>query len=114
MAGQAVLSFLWGASDVGYPGMATRLAVVIFVALIARLALQTYRTRLHPLSSFKGLPEACVSVNWLYKVTKSGRAEQTFEALHEKYSMYSADFLLKWYAADLLSFYRHKSSSDWA
>ncbi|KAJ5628765.1 cytochrome P450 [Penicillium lividum] len=41
---------------------------------------------MHPLSSFKGLPEACVSENWLYKVTKSGRAEETFEALHEKYN----------------------------
>lgn len=96
MAGQAISPSSWVFSDVGFPGMATGLALLIFVALVAKLALRTYRTRLHPLSSFKGLPEACVSERWLYKVTKSGRAEQTFEALHEKYSMYSADFLPKW------------------
>ncbi|KAJ6016808.1 cytochrome P450 [Penicillium sp. IBT 35674x] len=86
MASQKILSFLWDVSDVGFPGMATGLAVVIFVALIARLALRIHRKRLHPLSSFNGPPEACVSENWLYKVTKSGRAEQTFEALHESYN----------------------------
>ncbi|KAJ5563968.1 cytochrome P450 [Penicillium frequentans] len=86
MAGQAILLSSWGVSDVGFPGMVTGLALVIFVALVAKLALRTYRTRLHPLSSFKGLPEACVSEHWLYKITKSGRAEQTFEALHEKYN----------------------------
>jgi hypothetical protein len=101
MAGPAILSSLWDVSDAEFPGMVTGLALVIFVALISKLALRTYRKYLHPLSSFKGLPEACVSENWLYKVTKSGRAEQTFEALHEKYSMYSADFLPKWSAADL-------------
>lgn len=93
MAGHAIISYLQGVSDVGFPEIATGLALVIFVALIAKLALRTYRIHMHPLNSFKGLPEACVSENWLYKVTKSGRAEQTFEALHEKYGMYSTDYL---------------------
>ncbi|KAJ5660929.1 cytochrome P450 [Penicillium longicatenatum] len=86
MAKQMTLPFSWGASDVGFPEMATGLALVIFVALIAKLALRTYRIHMHPLTSFKGLPEACTSENWLYKVTKSGRAEETFETLHEKYN----------------------------
>jgi len=93
MVGREILSFSWDVSDLGFPEMATGLAVVIFVALIAKLALRTYRIYMHPLNSFKGPPEACVSENWLFKVTKSGKAEQTFESLHEKYSMYSACYI---------------------
>lgn len=113
MVGQAVLSFLWGFFDARFSGMVTGLALVILVALIAKLARRTYRAHLHPLSSFKGLPEACVSENWLYKVTKSGRAEQTFEALHEKYSMYSLNSLRSDQLLILYLKYRHKGSSNW-
>ncbi|OQE07963.1 hypothetical protein PENVUL_c011G00084 [Penicillium vulpinum] len=66
--------------------MATTLALLVVLTVIPKLALRTYRIHMHPLKSFKGLPEACVSEDWLYKVTKSGAAEQTFEALHQKYN----------------------------
>lgn len=119
MVGRGILSSSWGVSDLGLPEMATGLALVIFVVLIAKLALRTYRIHMHPLNSFKGLPDAFVSENWLYKVTKSGRAEQTFESLHEKYSMYSDDIFRIGKDCDfaqLLIFYlqhRHEGSSDW-
>jgi hypothetical protein len=67
--------------------MVLGLALLALLAFIVRLTLRTYRIHLHPLRSFKGPEEACISENWLYKVTKKGAAEETFEALHKKYSM---------------------------
>lgn len=67
--------------------MVLGLALLALLALIVKLTLRAYRIHLHPLRSFKGLEEACISENWLYKVTKNGAAEETFEALHKKYGM---------------------------
>lgn len=69
--------------------MAAGLALLVLSVVIAKLALRTYRIHMHPLKSFKGLTEACVSQEWLYKITKDGAAEKAFEALHEKYSMHT-------------------------
>ncbi|PWY72800.1 cytochrome P450 [Aspergillus eucalypticola CBS 122712] len=86
MIGQAILSPSRGAPDVGFEKIAAGLALLILAILTAKLALRTYRLYIHPLKSFKGLPEAYVSNNWLYQTIKNGTAEQTFEALHEKYN----------------------------
>lgn len=78
---------LWGIQSVQFPViMATVLALFVLL-LITRLVLRTYRIYMHPLSSFKGLTEACISENWLYTVTKDGTAEERFEALHQNFSM---------------------------
>lgn len=70
-----------------FPEMAANLALLILMVVISKLILRKYRIHMNPLKSFKGPPEACVSENWLYQVTKQGTAEEKFEALHQKYSM---------------------------
>lgn len=85
MADKTLSSLFWSKSSVR-PEIAAALAL-LGLLVIARLTLRTYRIHGHPLKSFKGPPEACVSEDWLYKVTKDGTAEQKFEALHQKYSM---------------------------
>ncbi|GFF74814.1 hypothetical protein IFM60648_04287 [Aspergillus lentulus] len=86
MPGQSTVTLTWGISSILSPGMIAVVALVVFSAVAAKLALRTYRIHMHPLKSFKGRPEACVSENWLYKVTKDGTAEQTFESLHQKFN----------------------------
>lgn len=88
MSLQSTLQPLLSTSGLEVFGVTTRLALLLLAVVVFNLVRRIYRTHLHPLSSFKGLPEACVSENWLYKVTKSGVAEETFEALHRKYSMF--------------------------
>ena len=63
------------------------LVLGLFLVAIYKLFLRAYRVHWHPLKSFKSLPEACVSEDWLYQITKDGKAEEKLEALHEKYSM---------------------------
>lgn len=68
--------------------------LIVFSIILFRFARRIYRRYFHPLKQFKGLPEACVSENWLYKTTKDGVAEEIFEDLHKKYSQ-SNELLLK-------------------
>ncbi|KAL2832310.1 cytochrome P450 [Aspergillus pseudoustus] len=70
----------WSTSELAFRGF-----LLILVVLLAKLGISVYRIYLHPLSCFHGLPAVCISENWLYKTTWSGTAEETFEALHEKY-----------------------------
>ncbi|OQE12499.1 hypothetical protein PENVUL_c001G03588 [Penicillium vulpinum] len=63
-------------------GLSFLLAAILAVRLVRRI----YRVCWNPLKNFKGLPEAAVSEDWLYRTTEFGTAEQVFEALHRKYN----------------------------
>ncbi|PYH67698.1 cytochrome P450 [Aspergillus vadensis CBS 113365] len=56
-------------------------ATLITVAFIKRL----YYRNWHPLSRFRGPPEAASSRHWIYKVTDRGFPEEDLEKLHKKY-----------------------------
>ncbi|KAJ5958797.1 cytochrome P450 [Penicillium vulpinum] len=68
-------------------GLSFLLAAILAVRLVRRI----YRVCWNPLKNFKGLPEAAVSEDWLYRTTEFGTAEQVFEALHRKYSRCPVD-----------------------
>ncbi|KAF9885222.1 hypothetical protein FE257_000582 [Aspergillus nanangensis] len=86
MSTSSVLPSLRTVSWLNWPHMTVVLAGIASIALAARLALRVYRIHFHPLKSFKGPRDACISEQWLYKTTKDGTAEQVFEALHAKYN----------------------------
>ena len=70
-----------------------QLSALLLSVLASYLFLRTfYFLYFHPLSSFPGPRRAAISTWWLYFVSNSGRAEQTFEQLHRKYSKYDSIF----------------------
>ncbi|KAL4877981.1 cytochrome P450 [Aspergillus karnatakaensis] len=54
--------------------------------LVYKLSLRIYRVYFHPLKHFRGPAQACVSDNWLYEVSKGGKAEDVFEKLHKDHN----------------------------
>ncbi|GAQ42217.1 cytochrome P450 [Aspergillus tubingensis] len=56
-------------------------ATLIIVAFVKRL----YHRNWHPLSRFRGPPEAASSRHWIYRVTDRGFPEEDLEELHKKY-----------------------------
>lgn len=60
-------------------------AVVLGFCLVRLLYIRyVYNVYLHPLAKFPGPREAALSDKWLWDVQSTGRAEQTFEALHKE------------------------------
>lgn len=63
-----------------------------WIALISVLLLGYSATRViyllffHPLAVFPGPRTAALSTWWIYRISKTGQAEQVFERLHRKYS----------------------------
>lgn len=53
---------------------------------VSRIVVSTYYQHFHPLASFPGPKEAISSRKWIHRVLASGKAEETFGKLHEKYS----------------------------
>lgn len=94
MTGSVSEASLWALPNMQFSAMHLGLALLLTV-IVSRLALRMYRLYMHPLKSFKGLTEACISEDWLYKVTKEGTAEAQFEELHQRLSKYSHIRVLK-------------------
>jgi hypothetical protein len=62
------------------------IALFITASSIVLTSRAIYLLYLHPLASFPGPRKAALSTWWVYGVSKTGRAEQTFEQLHKIYS----------------------------
>jgi hypothetical protein len=61
---------------------------LILFTLILCLIRAVYLLYFHPLASFDGPYKAVLSTWWQYPLSKSGKIEEAFEQLHQKYSMF--------------------------
>lgn len=71
------------------PDIAWGILISTVVYLVYLVVDRIYKLYLHPLAKFPGPPEACLSKNWLLRVSEEGNPERVFEKLHEKYSQSS-------------------------
>lgn len=60
---------------------------LLFLFITYKASQAVYRLYFHPLASFPGPREAALSNAWLYRLSATGKAEETFERLHQEYGM---------------------------
>jgi hypothetical protein len=83
-----VSSFCGMQFHASHPAFAGVLALLIAYATFT-LVRSIYRIYFHPLSSFRGDWQSCVSQSWVKKQSNTGHAEYIYAELHKKYSEFA-------------------------